>query len=257
MSDPQADFIKTQYAFTAHIRDPDKNQVPDGIEDRRMKIYRELFYNNIEGFISSAFPVLKEIYSDDHWHKMVRDFFIRHRCQTPYFLEISEEFLSYLQNSRMSQPEDPAFLLELAHYEWVELALMISEENIDMQGIDANGDLLSSHPVLSPLAWSLAYQYPVHKIGPDYLPDTLPDAPSYLVVYRNRNDKVEFMEVNPVTARLLQLLIEHESMTGQQALEQIATELQTTDLQLIVNAGLDAMQQLQKEGIILGSKTGQ
>lgn len=256
MSDPQDDFIKTQYAFTAHIRDPDKNQVPNGIEDRRMKIYRELFYNNIEGFISSAFPVLKEIYSNDHWHKMVRDFFIQHRCQTPYFLEISEEFLSYLQNTRTPQPEDPAFLLELAHYEWVELALMISEENIDMQGIDANGDLLSSHPVLSPLAWSLAYQYPVHKIGPDYLPDTTPDAPSYLVVYRNRNDKVEFMEVNPVTARLLQLLIEHESMTGQQALEQIASELQTADLQLIVNAGLDAMQQLQKEGILLGSKTG-
>ena len=72
-------FKKHQYEFTAHIRDPEKNAMPDGIEDRRMKIYRELLYNNIEGFISSGFPVIREIYSDENWHKMVRDFF----CQSP------------------------------------------------------------------------------------------------------------------------------------------------------------------------------
>jgi len=254
MSEPQSDFIKTQFEFTAHIRDPENNQRPDNIEDRRMKIYRELFYNNIEGFVSSAFPVLKEIYSDENWHNMVRDFFIKHRCQTPYFLEISQEFLSYLQNIRTPQPEDPDFLLELAHYEWVELALMIEEETIALKDIDPNGELLKNHPVISPLAWSLAYQYPVHKIGPEFIPESAPEAPTYLVVYRTRNDKVEFMEINPVTARLIQLLNENENLSGQQALETIATELQTEDTKKIIDAGLSAMQELQKEGILLGAQ---
>ena len=254
MSTTQPDFIRKQFEFTAHIRDPEANKIPDGIEARRMKIYSDLFYNNIEGFISSGFPVLRELYSDDNWHKMVRDFFITHRCQTPYFLEISQEFLAYLQTERKPQNEDPDFLLELAHYEWVELALMISEESIDIQSINPNGDLLESHPVISPLAWSLAYQYPVHKISSDFIPDITPDSPSYLVVYRDRNDSIEFMEVNPVTARLIQLLNENELMSGQQALQQIASELQSDNTDVIINAGHDALKELQEQGILLGVK---
>ena len=82
------DFKIHQYEFTAHIRDPENNSIPHGIEDRRMQIYRELLYNNIEGFIADAFPVIRKIYSDENWHEMVRDFLSSHQCQTPYFLEI-------------------------------------------------------------------------------------------------------------------------------------------------------------------------
>lgn len=252
MSNQQADFISKQFEFTAHIRDPENNQIPSGIEPRRMKIYSDLFYNNIEGFISSAFPVLNQLYSNDDWHKMVRDFFITHRCQTPYFLEISQEFLSYLQNERTPQPEDPDFLLELAHYEWVELALMISDESISIRDINPNGDLLESHPVISPLAWSLAYHYPVHKIGPDFIPSSVPESASYLIVYRDRNDNIEFMELNPVTARLVQLLNENNDISGHDALEQIAQELQSDSPAMIIENGHAALQELQQHGILLG-----
>jgi len=91
-------FKKHQYEFTAHIRDPKNNAIPDGIEDRRMGIYRELFYNNVESFIASGFPVIRKIYNDENWHAMVRDFFARHQSKTPYFLEISQEFIDYLKN---------------------------------------------------------------------------------------------------------------------------------------------------------------
>ena len=43
-------FIEIQNEFMAHIREPKKNKKPSGIEDRRMSIYRDLFFNNIEGF---------------------------------------------------------------------------------------------------------------------------------------------------------------------------------------------------------------
>ncbi|MDH5393739.1 MAG: putative DNA-binding domain-containing protein [Gammaproteobacteria bacterium] len=252
MPDHRPDFIQKQFEFTANIRDPDNTQTPAGIEERRMDIYRELFYNNIEGFISSTFPVIKTIYSEDHWHKMVRDFFIKHRCQTPYFLEISREFLGYLQNERTPQAEDPDFLLELAHYEWLELALMISDEDINIDSINPNGDLLTKHPVMSPLAISLSYRYPVHKIGPDFIPDSCPDTASHLLVYRNRKDKVEFMEVNAVTARLIQLLNEDEQISGSQALQQIASELHSQNAEVIIAAGLQTLEQLQQQGILLG-----
>lgn len=246
-------FKKIQYQFTAHLRDPENNPAPEGIEDRRLGIYRDLLYNNIEGFLSSGFPVIRSIYKDENWHRMVRDFFAHHQSQSPYFLEISQEFLAYLQDEREARPEDPAGLLELAHYEWVELALNVSDESIDMNSIDANGDLLAGHPVLSPVAWPLAYQFPVHKMGPENLPEQAPEQATYLVVYRNRNDDVKFMELNPVTARLVALLQENESMSGQQALEQIAEEMKHPNPDVVMQGGLAALQELQGYGIILGT----
>lgn len=249
----KASLKELQFAFTAHLRDPENKPAPEGIEDRRMGIYRDLLYNNIEGFLSTGFPVIRRIYSDKNWHRMVRDFFSQHKSQSPYFSEISQEFLTYLQNERETQPEDPAGLLELAHYEWVELALNVSEESISLEGIDANGDLLAGHPVFSPLAWSLSYQFPVHKMAADYSPEKVPEQASYLVVYRNRNDEVKFMEINPVTARLLYLLGEHENMTGQQALEQIAHEMDHPTPEVVINGGLSTLHELQSNGVILGS----
>lgn len=249
----KTDFKDIQYAFTAHLRDPKNNPAPEGIEDRRMGIYRDLFYNNVEGFLSKGFPVIRSIYNDENWHRMVRDFFSRHKSQSPYFLEISQEFLAYLQNERKAQSEDPAGLLELAHYEWVELALNVSDETIKLDDIDVNGDLLASHPVISPVAWSLSYQFPVHKMSADFLPEQAPEQPSYLVVYRNRNDEVKFMEINPITARLIYLLDNYENMMGQQALEQIAQEMQHPNPELVMKGGLDALQELQSTGIILGT----
>ena len=245
-------FKKYQYEFTAHLRDPEHNPAPGGVEDRRIGIYRDLLYNNVEGFIASGFPVLRSVYNDEDWHRMVRDFFARHQSTTPYFLEISQEFLDYLQSEREPQPEDPQGLIELAHYEWVELALMVAEEAIDLDSVDPNGDLLKGHPVLSPVAWPLAYQYPVHRMGPDYLPDAPTDQPTYLVVYRNRMDEVRFLETNPVTARLINLLQENPEITGELALDQIVQEMGHPNRDLVIQGGLSALQELQSYGIVLG-----
>jgi hypothetical protein len=247
-------FKKHQYEFTSHIRDPEKNAMPDGIEDRRMKIYRELLYNNIEGFISSSFPVIREIYSDENWHKMVRDFFAIHQSQSPYFLEISQEFIEYLQNERSPQPEDPAGLIELAHYEWVEMALHVSDETMDMDNIDANGDLLTGRPVFSPVAWPLVYEFPVHTMSPESLSAEPPAQPTYLVVYRNRNDQVNFLEINPITARLVGLLQDNEDYKGLDAIEAITAEMDHPNPAVVKQGGLAALQELQQYGIILGTQ---
>jgi len=247
-------FKKHQLEFTAHIRDPKKNTIPAGIEDRRMQIYRELLYNNVEGFIASGFPVIREIFDDENWHKMIRDFFANHESHSPYFLEISQEFIDYLQNERKPQNEDPAGLIELAHYEWVELALHVLDETVSMDHINANGDLLLQHPVFSPLAWPLVYQYPVHTMSRDNLPEKTPGEPTYLVVYRNRNDQVQFLEINPVTARLIGLLVDNESYTGLDAIEQITREMNHPNPDAVKQGGLAALQELHQYGIILGTR---
>ena len=87
------DFAQRQYAFAAHIRDPERNPRPEDVEERRMKIYRELFYNNVEDFIASTYPVLRQITPDERWHAMIRDYFATHLSHTPLFAEMPREFL--------------------------------------------------------------------------------------------------------------------------------------------------------------------
>lgn len=219
-------FQQTQLAFARHMRAPDEYPAPEGMEDRRMGIYRELVYNNIESLIATVFPVLRSILNDSIWHSMVRDFIHRHECKTPYFLEISEEFLHYLVQVRGICADDPVFLLELAHYEWIELALDVSEDTLP--AIDTlPADLMAARPCVSPLVALLAYQYPVHKVSPRFQPQAM--TPTQLLVYRNRADKVCFMEANPLTQRLLSLL-QSQSLTLSDALVIIAAELQHTEV---------------------------
>ena len=248
------EFTRRQYQFAAHIRDPEHMPAPDDVEDRRMKIYRELFYNNVEGFLSGTFPVLRKIHEDKAWHCLVRDFFSGHHSHSPLFLEIPREFLGWLENERGHKAGDFPFLYELAHYEWVELALSICEETLEQDNVDPEGDMLTGVPVLSPLAWQLAYQYPVHKIGPDFLPQQAGENPTLLVVYRDSADEVGFMEVNPVTKRLLELIAEDKHTSGKQMLEHIAAELSHPQPEVVVNGGADIMSGLHKKKILLGAK---
>jgi uncharacterized protein len=248
------EFHRVQYAFSAHVRNPQAHARPADVEDRRMAIYRDLFFNNIQGFLADSFPVLRKLYTDADWHRMARDFFAHHKSHTPYFLEISQEFLKYLQEERIHQPEDPPFLTELAHYEWVELALSVADEEPTWKAIDSDGDLLEGQPALSPLAWLLSYHYPVHKIGPDFRPKAPGAQPTYLLVYRNRQDKLGFMEVNPVTARLVALIEDSAERTGRALLEQIATEMQHPQPELVIRGGVQTLQQLHKVGVVLGTR---
>jgi len=248
------DFIRRQYEFAANIRDPEHQPAPADVEDRRMEIYRELFYNNVEGFLSGTFPVLRTLFDDSDWHLLVRDYFSHHRAQTPLFLEIPREFLNWLKNERTEQADDLPFLYELAHYEWVELALSISEETLDQDDVNPDGDLLAGVPVLSPLAWHLSYRFPVHKIGPDFLPKEAGEIPTNIVVYRNREDEVGFMEINQVTKRLLELISENNDQSGEQLLVRIATEMSHPQPDVVTKGGSEILEGLAQKDIIAGTR---
>jgi uncharacterized protein len=212
----------SQFQMANYLRNPERAPAPAGVEERRLAIYRSLVYNNIERFISGGFPVLRSLYQDDDWHSLVQEFIDGHRCHTPYFLEISQEFIQFLMHEHSLRDSDPPFLAELAHYEWVELALDVSEE--EPPAASPPGEMGSAIPALSPLAWVLSYQFPVHKIGPGYCPQA-PGEPVYLVVYRNREDQVKFMELNAATARLLELARGNTRSTSVDILQALAGEL--------------------------------
>lgn len=253
-ADKPRSFTAVQRSFTRHIRDPENQPAPAGIEDRRMEIYRGLLYRNVESFIANSYPVLRKITPDKLWHKLIRDYFKNHRARTPLFPKMPREFLQYLENERGEREGDFPFLRELAHYEWVELGLALDAREIVMAGINGDGDLLAGVPQLNPLAWPLCYRFPVHRISPDYLPDTAPDQPTYLMVYRDRRDKVGFMEMNPVAARLVELIQADTGESGRELLEKIAGELNHPQPEVVSSGGRAILEDMRNRDIILGTK---
>jgi len=227
------EFQRAQFAFTAHIRDPQHFAKPDDIEERRIAIYRELLFNNVQNFIEVGFPILRSMLADDVWQQLLRHFFAHHVSHSPYFTDISAEFVQYLATEK---PADVApnwpFLIELAHYEWMELVALIADVELPTPTPDWSAE--HSRLQLSPLAWPLAYQYPVQRIGPAFLPET--PTPTSLVVYRNRADNVEFIELAGMTYLLLQAISEQALN-----LNEIAMQLQTHQPQLTVPALRNAM----------------
>ena len=181
---------------------------------------------------------------------------LRHLASTPYFLQLPEEFLKFLQNKYEVQDDDFPFLLELAHYEYIELALSISEECNDLSGVDPDGDLLANIPVKSRLTWVYAYKYPVHRISTDYLPTEPAEQPVFLAVYRGQDDKVGFLELNPVTAGLLELIENNdENRSGEDLLRLLAAQINYADVDALVQHGSAALEEMRQLEILTGTRT--
>lgn len=243
------DFKAKQIEFVAYIRNPANNPRPADVQQQRIRVYRELLFNNVDSFLSSNFPVLKTILTKSVWFELVQDFFAKHACTTPYFSEIPEEFLDYLQNHRKNNSDYP-FLLELTHYEWVEMALTISKDESSINTKQFLANLTQENLSLSTLAWPLAYQFPVQKISPSFLPKNPPSNPTYLLVYRGVDYEVNFIQISAYTFRMLQILQDNNGISTTICLNQMAKELAHSNPKEILKAGLQALTYLAAKNII-------
>jgi hypothetical protein len=247
-------FKDKQYAFAAHLRDPDHVAAPDGIEARRLDVYRKLFFNNLYSLLGNFFPVMRKIHTDARWRRFIRGFMQHHQAHTPYFLELPEEFLAYLRDEFRADDDDYPFLAELAHYEYAEIALSISEEQDDLAAVDPDGDLLEEVPVKSVLAWAFAYQYPVHRISPDFLPEEPEAQPVYLALYRDGDDNIRFLELNAVSAALLEEVEQNRDLSGESLLRQLGSKINFPDADALVQHGAAALAEMRQLGILVGTR---
>ena len=244
----QPAFQQYQYTFTRHIRDPKTHPLPAGVAERGMNVYARMTYDNLESFLLACFPVLRKVLGKRKWERLAREFLAQHPCRTPYFRQIPDEFINYLQE-RERRPEDAPFLLHLAHYEWIDLVLSVS--NKEAGDINPDGNLLQGRPILNPVSALLCYPYAVQRIGPKYKPTEAEQEQTCILAFRDLADEVRFVVLNPVAARLVELLREG-GISGAKALQQIAAELDHPDPQAVLSGGLEILENLRREQAILG-----
>lgn len=242
-------FQQQQLAFIDSIKHPDGIQ-PQGVEARRMKVYQELFFNNILGFVSSAYPVLKSLFDESEWLTLVRAFFCDHDCESPYFRDIAHEFLDFLSSSEEHQRTDMPFMLELAHYEWTELAMATAHEDPQHQAIAQVQEITSAPLVVAETAWPLSYRFAVQHISANALPEAAPDEPTYLVVFRQADHQVSFLQVNGITALLLQVIEGAKGIGFDQVIASLADQLPDMPKNQLEQGALSLLQDLSHKGIV-------
>ena len=245
-----ADFRQRQAAFAAHLRDPEANPAPPGIEARRMAVYRDLFFNNIAGLLAGNFPVIRRTLGQAQWITLVRRFYADHHSRTPLFPEIAREFIRFLE-ARDEDASDPPWLAELAHYEWIELAVQINDSPLPAH--DPGGDLLEGVPRVSPYVRALAYRWPVHTIGPAQRPTAAPPEPTLLLVRRDGDGRARFAAISPLVYRLLELLATG-GHSGRAILQVLAAEAGVPADDVFLAQGQAMLQRMHEEGTVLGTR---
>lgn len=238
------DFQQYQHAFTAHIRDPEKNPKPDNVDEDRMAVYCEGVYDNIFDSASICFPVCQATIGEKDWDATIRRFVATHHASSPIFREIPQELLTFLE----ADAKTPDYIKQLAHYEWVELA--VGALQAETPSLSKTTDLLNEAPVLAPAHMLLQYDYPVQTISAQFKPNQAQE--THLLVYRNDAFEVNFVALNPMTYVLLQM--SKEGITGIQALTSLAEQIQHPDPNVIIEFGHGVLQDLMQQQAILGSQ---
>lgn len=223
-----------------------------GMPARRLEIYRDLVRNNLRSLFASNFPVLQQTLAPEQWQQLIDSFLHDHRAHTPLFTAIGFEFVEYVA-ALADDVSLPAWLPELAHYEWVELALQIADATLPAH--DPDGDLLTGTPVLSPTAWPLAYRWPVHQIGPQYQPAAPPGHPTLLLAHRDGVGDIRFAALSAIAYALLDACMQQDAPVGEHLLRSLAAQAQAVDVDGFIADGHRMLQQWRAAGIVLGART--
>ncbi len=243
------DLQQQQQAFIDYIRQPNA-PLPCGVSFERMQVYRELFFNNVRGFVSNAFPVLKSLYSEAQWQALIRDFFSQHDCQSPIFVEIAQEFMHFLRDEYKTTEIDPPFMLALAHYEWLELEVATAQQD-SLQLAVSKAEILHSPLCLAATARVAQYQYPVQQISVDFRPLRPLGEPVSFCVYQDAVGEVRFLHLTPLSAQVLGYLAKNPQTLVGDILHWLTTAYPHISTESITSGCLLLLEQLAAQGIVL------
>jgi uncharacterized protein len=248
---PPETLLAIQHKLGAHLRDPEHAAAPEGVEARRLAIYRRLFFNNLSNLFRRNFPVIRKLYDQAGWDALIRDFMVHQRPSTPMFTEIGSEFVQFLEDRLARGQGDPPWLVELAHWEYLETQARLDPSDPSDPAIDQHLDLRANTVVINPTLRLAQYQWPVHQIGPEFQPDQ--PAATWLAVWRRRDDEVRFMKINALTARLIETLATaNPGSTTTDCLNQLAEEVGRPAPEVLA-AGDQLLVSLHRRELVLGA----
>ena len=200
-----------QCEFGDYIR-KQKHDNTDTVPARVGQLYQNLIYNNVSGFVNQCFPITRSIiethFGISVWQNLIKDFLKHGDMASPYFSEITEQFVGYLTDDVLTKFDLPIYLSEFAHYEWVELFVdNLPNNNPKPIIMYQNASIFINHT-----AQILYYEWAVQDISVAFSPSQ--KSPTFLVVYRKVVDgtfKTAFMTISQLSFIILTFMQEKQN----------------------------------------------
>ncbi|NOX09577.1 MAG: hypothetical protein GXP22_08845 [Gammaproteobacteria bacterium] len=241
-----------QHQFAQHLRNSAVNPAPEGADPQRMQVYEDLIFNNFNSFLLNCFPITHDILGNKAWHKLTKQGFAESHSPSPLFRDIPATFLAWLQTKTTEPLPQYPWLYEFMHYEWIELSVKTDTADLDTVVIpDQSGDRLDNKLVLNPTAQLACYHWPVHTISPDNSTPVISEQAHCFLIFRKKDDEVHFIEVNPLTAQLIQQLQESSEQPLRQILKKLANTVYQGSVQDLETAIPPLLTSLQQQELIL------
>jgi hypothetical protein len=81
-----------------------------------------------------------------------------------------------------------------------------------------------------------------------------PDEPTHILVYRDPEERVKFMQLNNISRLLLELIQAEGKATGLELLTQVADTIGHPDPERVIAGGANLLMELKEKGVILGTR---
>lgn len=206
----------------------------------RAQHYRRLVYNVIDDGLQSAYPLTRQLLSEEEWDAVVLEFHANHACQSAQVWRMPREWMLYLQEKAHPLLQQYPQLGDLLAFEWAEIELYMQE---DLAAPAAEAGAL----VLNPEYRLLPLRYPVHLLSPAEIE---PDHAGNYFVWLHRHPqtgKVYFTDVSAPIAQWLLLLAEgkHSAESALATLCQQYHIALTPDIQAAIDSFLHHAQEIQ------------
>jgi hypothetical protein len=179
-----------------------KGTKPEGIAR-----YRQMVYNVVNDSLSSAYPLARQLVTQEDWEATVNSFFSSHACQSPFLWRMPLEFYEYVKENEQPLLNSYPCLADLLLYEWVEIEVfMMEDEEVEYS---TEGNIETDALVLNPACVLQYFQYPVYTKKVTEI--TSKDLSHYfMLTHRNaKTNVVAFLEIAPMFARMIELLSEN------------------------------------------------
>lgn len=181
-----------------------------GVNEKHVKQYRRLVYNVIDDTLSTAYPLSKKLLLEEEWNTLVQDFFSSVNCSSPQIWTMPRELVEFLEDSDYVLVQKYPFLVELLHFEWLEIEVYMMED-APVVPYKVEGDFQVETLYLNPELRILALSYPVHtKVAKEI--DEADKGQYFVTVHRHpMNGKAIFTEVNYAHLLLIDSLMQQPS----------------------------------------------
>ncbi len=204
----------------------------------QLLVYRDLARTALEDPLPDCFPITHALLEQaDLWEGCLDAFLASRTIQSPYYRDVNPSFVAWLANSIWGQERWP-FLLELAHFEYIEVEILRWPDEapaMDLKAAPA-GD---SQVVFDGATRNLAYHFRVHEATKQ---DPEPaSGETFLLGYRDSEGDFIYSELSA-----------HASAFLARCLEGAAIGKAASGLGLELDDVLDLLIGLREKGALLG-----